>query len=61
MDKKVICKCYGTEQEFSTRQEAVEFFMEGLMCSEGSEQERYANVLSDLWLGKTYCTDGIDY
>lgn len=58
---KIICKCYGKEIEFKTRKEATDYFMEGLMCSEGSERERYANILSDLWLGKTYCTDEDNY
>ena len=59
-DTKIICKCYGKEMEFNSRQEATDYFMQGLMCSEGSEQNRYANILSDLWCGRTYCTDDED-
>jgi hypothetical protein len=55
---KVICKCYGKEQEFKNIEEAKAFFLECMMCSEGAERERYTEIYSQLEEGKTYCTDG---
>lgn len=58
MKDKVVCKCYGKEKEFNSREEAKKFYWEGALCSEGSEQSRYINILADLDAGKKYCTDG---
>ena len=54
---KVVCKVYGTEKEFKSRKEAMRFFLEGMMCSEGAERERYTSIYCQLEEGKTYCTD----
>lgn len=50
--------CYGEENFWDTRKEALEFFKEGILMSEGSEQQRYIHVCMDLMEGKTVCTDG---
>lgn len=56
-NEKIICKCYGTEQEFSSRSKAKKFYLECIAWSEGAERDRYVNILLDLEDGKNYCTD----
>ena len=48
--------CYGTT-EIMTRADAIREFREGVMCSEGSEQSRYANILVGLLSGETEVSD----
>ena len=55
---EITCVTYGEAQTFKTRKEAIKFFDDCIRNSEGSEQERYVNVLLELMDGKTYCTDG---
>ena len=57
VNKNIICLCYGEEQEFTTRKEAINFYKECAEWSEGCERERYINILLDLYDGKRYCTD----
>lgn len=49
--------CYGKERTWKTREEAMSFFLEGMMACEGSEQERYSNIYMKLQLGLDYCSD----
>lgn len=57
---KIVVKCYGKEEEYSSRKEAIKFYKECADWSDGCERERYLNVLLDLYDGKNYCTDGED-
>ena len=50
--------CYGREEVWDSREEALEFYMKAMAGSEGSEQERYAKVVAELAMGKAVCTDG---
>ena len=34
------------------REEAINWFLEGIMCSEGSEKSRYCDCLTDIMLGR---------
>lgn len=52
--------CYGREDTFDSRDEAVAFYMKAVAGSEGSEQERYQHILLDLAEGKDICTDGVE-
>lgn len=52
--------CYGKTETWKSRKEAIAFYTECFYCSEGSEHERYANILMDLQNGKTICRDGDD-
>lgn len=54
----VTTVCYGREDVFDCRDDAINFFMEAVAGSEGSERERYQNILWDLSEGKDVCTDG---
>lgn len=54
----VTIKCYGKEEKWYNRQDAINHFTEGMLCSEGSEQTRYCTILSGLYAGLNYVTDG---
>ena len=49
--------CYGRTQEWYSRAEAEQFFFHAMMNSEGSEQNRYMKIYTELRLGNTLCTD----
>ena len=49
--------CYGKERTFDERQEAIDFYEDCVQNSEGSERERYVEILTDLRNGKQVCTD----
>ena len=56
----VTTVCYGEERVWDSREEAKNFFLEGLKATEGSERERYAAIYTKLILGKNYCTDELN-
>ena len=49
--------CYGKEEVWDSRDEAMAFFLEGMISSEGSECERYTKIYTELSIGKSVCTD----
>ena len=53
----VIVHNYGKDRTFDDRQEAIDFYEECVLGSEGSERDRYVEILIDLRSGKTYCSD----
>lgn len=53
----VICSTYGKEKKFKSRKDAINFFKECIIGSEGSEQSRYISVLMQLMNGDKYCSD----
>lgn len=56
--EQVTCRTYKLDKVFPDRGSAITFFTECAFNSEGSERDRYMNVLVELYEGKTYCTDG---
>ena len=52
---KVIC--YNDEETWDCRDDALEFYMRAMAGSEGSEQSRYAKIVSELAMGLPVCTD----
>ena len=46
--KGVTVICYGREHYYNTREEALNYFLEAMCFSEGSEQQRYARIVSEL-------------
>ena len=46
--KNVYCACYNTLHIFASKENARKFFTECFYASEGSEHERYSNILVDL-------------
>ena len=55
--KKIITVCYGQRQEWNSRKEAEMYFLEGMMNSDGSEQERYTAIYLKPLAGEAICTD----
>ena len=55
--KKIITVCYGQRQGWNSRKEAEMYFLEGMMNSDGSEQERYTAIYLKLLAGETICAD----
>lgn len=57
-DVMVTVRCYNEEEKL-TKAEALKKYKEGFECSDGSERERYMEILSDLMDGKDYCDDKV--
>ena len=57
--KKFTITCYRKTKSYpeSQRKAMMDFYLEGMACCEGSEQERYANIYCDLAAGKEHCCD----
>ena len=51
--------CYG-RTETLTRNEALTKYVEAMLWSDGSEKERYANIVGELYAGYTDVSDGCD-
>lgn len=49
--------CYGKERIWDKKEEAIEFFIDCMLSSEGSEKERYCNILSSLKANLKVCKD----
>ena len=49
--------CYGQEKHWENRWDAIDFFKEGAMACDGSEKERYTNILLKLLAGEEACSD----
>ena len=58
--EEIITVCYGKEEKWHDRRQAMEHFIEGMMCCEGAERERYTRIYTQLASGLTYCTDKED-
>ena len=56
MNDKVKIVLYGQTREMK-RADAIEYILECMAWSEGSEHERYSNVLTKLMSGQTVCSD----
>ena len=50
MKKMIEITCYGQTEKHpaSKRKELMDFYLEGVMCCEGSERDRYAKIYSEL-------------
>ena len=59
MKNLVKIKCYD-KISVMDRSEAIRKFSSYILCSEGSEQSRYAEILSQLLNGYEYCYDEED-
>ena len=58
--RKIVCWCYGDRHLFNTKKEALAFFKDCARNSEGSERDRYMNIIFQLEEGKRNCYD-LDY
>lgn len=57
---KIITICYGRRQEWRSRKEAEDFFMDGVFNSEGAEQARYLRIIQKLRDGNMIATDEVE-
>ncbi len=57
--KRFTITCYGNTETYPEirREEMMNYYLEGMACCEGSEQERYARIYSDLAAGMMHCFD----
>lgn len=55
--KTVKTICYGREEIWDSREEAIMFFLECMASSEGAERERYLNILVKLKSNEKVCAD----
>ena len=60
LNEKVTVTCYN-QTETMTRRKALEEYYEGMLCSEGSEHERYETIFFQLMEGKKVCSDQIAF
>lgn len=56
----VTVVCYGEERTME-RKDALRFYLQGMMCSEGSEHERYETIFFQLSAGRSYASDELDW
>lgn len=56
---EVIVRCYMKEEYWTTRQEAIDFYLEGALCCEGSEAETYMDIVRQLMAGYDIADDGM--
>ena len=52
----VTIRCYNKEEQME-RSDAIQFYREAVIGSDGSERGRYVEILTDLYEGLTYCSD----
>lgn len=50
----VVVFCYDSPHVFKNRQEAIDFFKEGMWACEGAERDRYFNIVAELECGKFF-------
>ena len=55
--KKVTTICYNQKQEWDSREEALEHFLNCMYNSEGSEHQRYSTIYLKLKAGDFICSD----
>lgn len=56
LSQKVSVKCYRKVEKM-TRAEALKTYYDGMICCDGSESERYANIFSQLLAGEKFVSD----
>ena len=55
--EEIVTVCYGQEEKWEKREDALAFYLECMAGSEGSEQSRYTHIYMQLMMGSNYCTD----
>ncbi len=58
--EQITTICYGKKDTWQSREEAQAFFLKAMAGSEGSEQERYATIYTQLCLGMIECSDEVE-
>jgi len=60
LNEMVMVTCYRQTKKMR-RREAMQFYFEGMKCSEGSEHERYETIFFQLLEGHMECSDEIPF
>ena len=52
-------RCYGRTRTYkeSSRKAQIKKYLEGMICCDGAERDRYTNIYLDLIAGKKACSD----
>ena len=57
MSKDIVTiTCYGKTSQME-RDVAIEEYLDAMVCSEGSERDRYSKILGELMTGQKICSD----
>lgn len=57
MEEIIEVTCYGEKEIWHDRKKALNFYLQAMASSEGSERNRYTNIYFDLMSGKDKCCD----
>lgn len=60
MSEKITIVCYNRKKDYYSRKEAINFYEDAVICSDGHEQERYLNILCGLKSNETFICDKLD-
>ena len=60
LNEKVTVTCYR-QTEVMIRRDAIEYYFQGMCCSEGSEHERYETIFFQLMMGAMTASDETDF
>lgn len=60
MAEEIIVICYGQISVWKNRRKAIQFYLEAMQNSDGSERIRYSNIYCDLLDRKNICKDEDD-
>lgn len=58
--RKVTTVCCGQKKVWNDREEAMAFYLEAMMNSDGAEHDRYSGIYLQIQNGLNYCTDEDD-
>lgn len=57
---EVEVRCSLQREFWTTRQEAIDFYLEGALCCDGSEASRYMDIVRQLMAGYDVASDGLE-
>ena len=60
MNETITITCYGETETWTDREKAKAFYLNCMANSEGSEQNRYAAIYTQLCMGFAQCSDEQD-
>lgn len=55
--EEITIVCYGKASKWYNRKLAIQEYTTAVLCSEGSERERYSKILAELIDNRMYCSD----
>ena len=56
-DKDMVTIICYRQKEIMSRKKAIKEYFEAMVCCDGSESERYANIYQQLMMGYKVCSD----